>query len=154
MPLNRNIISLLVFWKKKRWQWKTNRKSWQRKSDSSRRNWRPCRLTLLNLSVALCLLFCVFLNLKIWVFPSQKTSIIKSAADVKKLPLNVSMKPTENTFQVHVNKKIRFCICQIKQLLVMIHSPYVTYAWSTSNPGNEILRQTHTTPFTTTSSPP
>ncbi|XP_008333722.1 MORC family CW-type zinc finger protein 2 isoform X2 [Cynoglossus semilaevis] len=29
----------------------------------------------------------------------QKTSIIKSAADVKKLPLNVSMKPTENTFQ-------------------------------------------------------
>uniref|UniRef100_A0A3P8VWB8 MORC family CW-type zinc finger 2 n=1 Tax=Cynoglossus semilaevis TaxID=244447 RepID=A0A3P8VWB8_CYNSE len=29
----------------------------------------------------------------------QKTSTIKSAADVKKLLLNVSMKPTENTFQ-------------------------------------------------------
>lgn len=33
-------------------------------------------------------------------FYSQKTSTIKSAADIKKLPLEVSMKPTESPAQV------------------------------------------------------
>uniref|UniRef100_A0A669F519 MORC family CW-type zinc finger 2 n=1 Tax=Oreochromis niloticus TaxID=8128 RepID=A0A669F519_ORENI len=38
----------------------------------------------------------------------QKTSTIKSAADVRKLPLEVSMKPTESSSQVKTNKKLPF----------------------------------------------
>uniref|UniRef100_A0A3P8NBJ6 CW-type domain-containing protein n=1 Tax=Astatotilapia calliptera TaxID=8154 RepID=A0A3P8NBJ6_ASTCA len=36
----------------------------------------------------------------------QKTNTIKSAADVRKLPLEVSMKPTESSSQVKTNKKL------------------------------------------------
>uniref|UniRef100_A0AAX7VDU3 CW-type domain-containing protein n=1 Tax=Astatotilapia calliptera TaxID=8154 RepID=A0AAX7VDU3_ASTCA len=41
----------------------------------------------------------------------QKTNTIKSAADVRKLPLEVSMKPTESSSQVKTNKKLPVLSC-------------------------------------------
>lgn len=58
MLLNRNIICHVVFWRKTSWRVKSSKKSWQRKSNCSRRNSRPCRYLISpSLFSALCFIY-------------------------------------------------------------------------------------------------
>lgn len=70
--LNRNRICRVVFWRKTSRQLKTNRKSWQTKSNSSRRNYRPCRYPIL---LSMCLLslsvLCTSGHNGLYLFPSE-----------------------------------------------------------------------------------